>query len=138
CVFNSCLQSSDEEVEEGGERKRKKKKGLIENIKEKLSGEKEGEAKHDMQDTTPQNINEVDNDEAALDKKGFLDKLIEKLPGHHNTEAATQITANPDDNEHNNTTHPEKKGILEKIKENLPGHHENSEDHDIIRKEKLN
>lgn len=58
-------------------------------------------------------------------KKGFMDKLKEKLPGHgkkpedDSAVAAAPVVAPPVEE-----AHPaEKKGILEKIKEKLPGYH---------------
>ena len=56
------------------------------------------------------------------EKKGFMDKLKEKLPGHgkkpedDSTAVAAPVVAPPVEE-----AHPaEKKGILEKIKEKLP------------------
>ncbi|KAJ0237499.1 Dehydrin COR47 [Hirschfeldia incana] len=63
------------------------------------------------------------------EKKGVMEKIKEKLPGHSekpddsqvvNTEAAVPVTEEK-------VEHPdEKKGILEKIKEKLPGYHAKS------------
>jgi hypothetical protein len=111
------VQSSDEE--DGGDKK-KKKKGL----KEKISGDKdEGHTKH--KDTFPpvENDNEVANAEATNpeEKKGFIEKIKEKLPGKHKKAeecASVECAAN----EHSPEGEAkEKKGILEKIKEKLPG-----------------
>lgn len=60
------------------------------------------------------------------EKKGFMEKLKEKLPGHGkkpedaSAVAAAPVVVPPPVEE----AHPaEKKGILEKIKEKLPGYH---------------
>ncbi|RVX12348.1 Dehydrin COR410 [Vitis vinifera] len=62
------------------------------------------------------------------EKKGFLEKLKEKLPGQHKkgeeADHATPTECAPDKHS------PEKKGILEKIKEKLPGSHKNGEEKD--------
>lgn len=119
------MQSSDEEDE--GREKKKKKKGL----KEKLSGEKE-EVDNKCKDTfTPvEKGNEVVNAEATNpeEKKGFIEKIKEKLPGHHK-KAEDGFSAECAANEHSPEGEPkEKKGILEKIKEKLPGCHKNEEE----------
>ncbi|KAF8113700.1 hypothetical protein N665_0046s0049 [Sinapis alba] len=85
------------------------------------SSEEEGEDGEKRKKEKKKKI--VEGDE----KKGVMEKIKEKLPGHSekpadsqvvNTEAAVPVTA-----EH----HPEeKKGILEKIKEKLPGYHAKS------------
>ncbi|XP_042015957.1 phosphoprotein ECPP44-like [Salvia splendens] len=108
-------QSSCSSDEEGGERK--KKKGLKEEIKDILSGKKEGE------DNVP-----IQEGNAAVEqpeeKKGFLEKVIEKLPGQHKngdveTPPATEHELGCENNQ--------KKGIIDKIKEKLPGHHKKNE-----------
>ncbi|KAL7207040.1 hypothetical protein ACSBR2_019685 [Camellia fascicularis] len=105
--------SSSDDDEEGGEKKRKK--GLKEKLKKKKSSEKE-EQVNEHKDTSGslENYNEVGNAEATQqeEKKGFLEKIKEKLP---------------DGNSPGNET-KDKKGILEKIKEKLPGYHKNDDD----------
>ncbi|KAK4401342.1 hypothetical protein Sango_0874900 [Sesamum angolense] len=120
--------SSEEEVEEGGERKKKKKKGLKEAIKEKLSGDKEGEENEHKDTCVPMEKCNEENAEAAFpgEKKGFLEKIKEKLPGQHNKdEEDVQILPASDHSADGNSK--EKKGIMDKIKEKLPGHHKNDE-----------
>lgn len=71
------------------------------------------------------------------EKKGFLDKIKEKLPGQHKkTEEVPPPPAPPASAEYgggSEATHhegeaKEKKGIFEKIKEKLPGYHPKAED----------
>ena len=71
------------------------------------------------------------------EKKGFMDKLKEKLPGHGKKpeekpeDASPAPVVAPPVEE----AHPaEKKGILEKIKEKLPGYHPKTVDE--VKKEK--
>ena len=65
------------------------------------------------------------------EKKGFLEKIKEKLPGGY--KKAEEHPAPPpaecttaDVPEHEVEAGKEKKGILEKIKEKLPGYHKNA------------
>lgn len=70
------------------------------------------------------------------DKKiGFMDKIKEKLPGHHNkTDQEVAVNAPAahttlDEQVHGGETKDQKKGLLDKIKEKLPGHgHKNNDD----------
>ncbi|XP_042013467.1 phosphoprotein ECPP44-like isoform X2 [Salvia splendens] len=107
-------QSSCSSDEEGGERK--KKKGLKEEIKDILSSKKEGE------DIVP-----IQEGNAAVEQpeeeKGFLEKVIEKLPGQHKN---GDVETPPAATEHEpGCENNEKKGIIDK--EKLPGHHKKSE-----------
>uniref|UniRef100_A0A5B7A250 Putative phosphoprotein ECPP44-like n=1 Tax=Davidia involucrata TaxID=16924 RepID=A0A5B7A250_DAVIN len=134
------LQSSEEEVEEGGEKKKKKKKGL----KDKISGEKEEENTYIPIEKCDDEVvhaeaekcdDEVVHAEAMTqapveEKKGFLEKIKEKLPGQHKKTEEVYPTPTPPPVECAATEVPvhegspkEKKGILEKIKEKLPGYH---------------
>ena len=93
---SSSSSSSEEEGEDGVKRKKKKDKKKVTTT--------EGEVKTEEE------------------KKGFMDKLKEKLPGHGKKpeEASPAPVVAPPVEE----AHPaEKKGILEKIKEKLPGYH---------------
>lgn len=73
----------------------------------------------------------VEGTTGTEEKKGFLDKIKEKLPGgHKKTEEVTTpppvVAAHvPTETTATTTTihEGEKKGILEKIKEKLPGYH---------------
>lgn len=127
------MQSSDEE--EGKEKKekkdKKKKKGLKEEKKEE---------KHEEEDTSVPI--EKYEEEAVVgqpeEKKGFIEKIKEKLPGQHKkTEEVVVATPPPAPvmvecyaaEESHQEGGPEadqpkeKKGFLEKIKEKIPGYH---------------
>ncbi|PIN25723.1 hypothetical protein CDL12_01517 [Handroanthus impetiginosus] len=115
--------SEEEEAEEGGERKKKKKKGLKEVIKEKITGDKDGEETEQkemgvhVEKCDEENAERVHNEE----KKEFIEKIKEKLPGQHKKgEENAQIAATCEHSPGSNTE--EKKGIIDKIKEKLPGH----------------
>ncbi|KAF8106830.1 hypothetical protein N665_0130s0005 [Sinapis alba] len=93
---SSSSSSSEEEGEDGEKRKKKKDKKKVTT---------EGEVKTEEEE-----------------KKGFMEKLKEKLPGHGKKaeDASPAPVVAPPVEE----AHPaEKKGILEKIKEKLPGYH---------------
>lgn len=117
------LQSSEEEIEGAdGEKKRKKKKGLKEKIQEKISSEKEENA--------VEKNDEIASAEATHleEKKGFLEKIKDKLPGQHKKAEEGAAGAGCCPNEHlAEVDEKEKKGILEKIKEKLPGYHSEDE-----------
>lgn len=94
------LQSSEEEVEEGGEKKMKKKekKGLKEKCDDKPAQETE-------------------------EKKGFLDKIKEKLPGGKKAEDVASPPPTPAPAAESATSPgAEKKGFMDKIKEKIPGY----------------
>ncbi|XP_074275733.1 dehydrin ERD14-like [Silene latifolia] len=107
---SSSSSSSEEEVEEGGMKIQRRKK------KEKL----------------PSHKNEGAGEIQPEEKKGFLEKIKDKLPGHHKDEAiispahaATMAPPHCPPDGHCGGVHEqqEKKGIFEKIKEKLPGGH---------------
>ncbi|CAH2067541.1 unnamed protein product [Thlaspi arvense] len=102
---SSSSSSSEEEGEDGEKRKKNKK-----------------DKKKDKKKTTTTTEGEVKTEE---EKKGFMDKLKEKLPGHgKKPEDASPVAAAPVVVPPVEEVHPaEKKGILEKIKEKLPGYH---------------
>lgn len=121
-------QSSDEE--EGKEKKdKKKKKGL-----------KEKKEKHEEDTSVPIEKYEEEAVAQPEEKKGFLDKIKEKLPGQHKkTEEAVVAPPPPPPvviecyaaEESSQAGHEadqpkEKKGFLEKIKEKIPGYHPKS------------
>lgn len=155
---SSSSSSSDEEeevIDDNGEViKRKKKKGLKEKIKEKLPGHKDTETAaptpappapvvthgghHDDGAVAVEKIDEVKTEAPVApeeEKKGFLEKIKEKLPGGHKkpedaaavpavTHAApapVHAPAVPAATEE--VSSPEKKGILGKIMDKLPGYH---------------
>ncbi|KAJ8512027.1 hypothetical protein OPV22_002461 [Ensete ventricosum] len=149
---SSSSSSSDDEEEDGGENKeKKKKKGLKEKIKEKLGCEKkegEEEAKltevhveHEVVaaavvtdgDDTAVVVEKVEESTVKVEagpeveeKKGFLEKIKDKLPGHKKPaeEVPAACVA-----EHEGEGHEgkEKKGILGKLMEKLPGYHKAEE-----------
>ncbi|EAZ24133.1 hypothetical protein OsJ_07873 [Oryza sativa Japonica Group] len=165
---SSSSSSSDEEeevIDDNGEVvKRKKKKGLKEKIKEKLPGHKDhaapapvvthGDHHHD----TAVPVEKIEGDHAKTEatlprapeeeKKGFLDKIKEKLPGGHKkpedatavpppaaspaAPATTPAPAHPPPatEEVSSPDGKEKKGILGKIMEKLPGYHKGSGEED--------
>ncbi|ESQ34755.1 hypothetical protein EUTSA_v10008706mg [Eutrema salsugineum] len=129
---NSSSSSSDEE----GEKKKKtyegeeEKKGVMENIKEKLPGHGNKAEDHDVpvvttMPATHSSDHVVEHHQTEEEKKGMTEKIKEKLPGHSKKPEDSQVvnttpmveTATPITAEHT----AEKKGILEKIKEKLPG-----------------
>ena len=107
-------------------------------MKEKLGGgeeeKKEEEAKkheHEHEhEAVPIPVEKVEEAAHPEEKKGFLDKIKEKLPGHSKkpeeapeapAPCATEAAAPP--HHHEEDQGKEKKGFLEKIKEKLPGYH---------------
>jgi len=172
---SSSSSSSDEEeevIDDNGEvLKRKKKKGLKENIKEKLPGHKDGEGEHvttglpapappaalqthgDHHDTAVP-VEKIDATEAPAaavpeeEKKGFLEKIKEKLPGGHkkpeDAAAAVPVThaapapapvhtpAPTPPAEEATVSSPDakekKQGILGKIMDKIPGYHKAEDD----------
>ncbi|KAL8142513.1 hypothetical protein V2J09_015545 [Rumex salicifolius] len=117
---SSSSSSSEEEVEEGGVkiRRKKNKKGLKEKIKAKISTDKKKPeiANNDAPVIPVEPYNEPVEapSSAGEEKKGLLDKLKEKIPGHgHHKDA--------EGGGHPPPAEGEKKGIMEKIKEKLPG-----------------
>lgn len=113
-----CLQSSSDE--EGGE---KKKKGLKGKIKEKIASKKNEEDHHAPIPAAKSNDIEsgVSNGE---EKKGFIEKIKDKLPGQHKE---AEAGAPPEYHAPHEGEPKEKKGIMEKIKEKLPGGNKNEE-----------
>lgn len=120
-VLGLYFQSSDEDVlEEGGERKKKKKKGLglKEAINDKLTGQLDKETQTTKDHTSVPIIEICGETAQPEEKKGFLEKIKEKLPGQHKKVEEDNQIHPPAACEHS-----EKKGIMDKIKEKLPGHH---------------
>jgi hypothetical protein len=111
---SSSSSSSEEEGEDGEKRKKKKDK------------------KKKDTSVPVEKVEVVEGTTGTEEKKGFLDKIKDKLPGgHKKTEDVTTpppVVTAPIHTEATTTTTPtghdgEKKGILEKIKEKLPGYH---------------
>lgn len=148
---SSSSSSSDEEECEDGEKKKKKKKPLKETIKEKIEEHKEKKEEQKIEDT---HVPVEKYEEAPVappigdcvtpvptpepeEKKGFMEKIKEKLPGGHKkteeehgvTPPAPPVEAAPPVVTHDAEGEPkEKKGIFEKIKEKIPGYHSKSEE----------
>jgi hypothetical protein len=165
---SSSSSSSDEEeevIDDNGEViKRKKKKGLKEKLQEKLPGHKdEGEQvtglpapaapasvqTHHDTDVVVEKIDADVKTEAPSavpeeEKKGFLEKIKEKLPGGHkkpeevSSPAAVPVThaapepvhapTPPTAEEVSSPDAKEKKGLLGKIMDKLPGYHKTGEE----------
>ncbi|XP_071733065.1 dehydrin COR410-like [Rutidosis leptorrhynchoides] len=131
---SSSSSSSDEECEDG--EKKKKKKPLKDTIKEKIEEHKEKKEEKIEEDTCVP----VEKYEVAVppsttpepeEKKGFMDKIKEKLPGGHKKVEEQQQVAPPPTPAVTSThddEQKEKKGIFEKIKEKIPGYHGKSEE----------
>ncbi|GAU22076.1 hypothetical protein TSUD_309800 [Trifolium subterraneum] len=88
---------------------------------------KKKEKKEKKEDTSVpvEKVEVVDGTTVSTEeKKGFLEKIKDKLPGHKKTEDVTTpppVVVAPVPTE--TTDQGEKKGILEKIKEKIPGYH---------------
>ncbi|VAI59317.1 unnamed protein product [Triticum turgidum subsp. durum] len=152
----------EEVIDDNGEViKRKKKKGLKEKLKEKLPGHKDTEGEHvtglpapaapasvQTHHDTDVVVEKIDGDvktEAAPavpeeEKKGFLEKIKEKLPGgHKKPEDAAPVPVThaapapvhapaPAAEEVSSPDAKEKKGLLGKIMDKLPGYHKTGEE----------
>lgn len=152
--MHDIIQSSDEEYEEVDGVKKKKKKGLKDKIKEKLGREKQDEEIKKPVEVKQEHVAEqhvavatvvsegydsevkVEKIEENIavaqeeEKKGFLDKIKEKLPGHNKKPCDEAVIAPPpefaDQNKEHEAEGKEKKGILGKIMEKLPGYHKSA------------
>ncbi|VAI47921.1 unnamed protein product [Triticum turgidum subsp. durum] len=160
----------EEVIDDNGEViKRKKKKGLKEKLQEKLPGHKDTEGEHvtglpapaapasvQTHHDTDVVVEKIDGDvktEATPavpeeEKKGFLEKIKEKLPGGHKKPedaAAVPVThaapapvthaapapvhaPAPAAEEVSSPDAKEKKGLLGKIMDKLPGYHKTGEE----------
>lgn len=117
---------------------------MKEKLKEKISGEKEEQKHEDVDTVVPVEVVEQETPHSD-EKKGFLDKIKEKLPGHHKKTEEVQSPPPPpppavevttaEAPSHEGET-KEKKGLLEKIKEKLPGYHPKTEEDKEKEKEK--
>lgn len=113
---DSSSSSSSEEEGPDGEKRKKKKKEKVD---------------------TSVPIEKCDETVAPEEKKGFLEKIKDKLPGKKS--ADDHVTAHhapppiADHGELHDDSAKEKKGIFEKIKEKIPGYHPKTEEE----KEKL-
>lgn len=137
---------------------------MKEKIKEKISGDKEEEKKHGYEEDTAVPVEKfheehehqydhgpVHHEEPTVvhseekkedEKKGFLEKIKDKLPGQHKKPEDVPVASPPPpEYEHaepayNEGEVKEKKGILEKIKEKIPGYHPKTEEEKEKEKEK--
>ncbi|KAJ0763923.1 putative dehydrin [Helianthus annuus] len=137
---SSSSSSSDEECEDG--EKKKKKKSLKDKVKEKIEEHKEKKEEEKVEKYEADTSVPIEKYEevavptptpAPEEKKGFMEKIKEKLPGGHKKEAEEHVTAPPPPPPAATTydeegEHKEKKGIFEKIKEKIPGYHSKSEE----------
>lgn len=165
------MQSSDEEGDdEEKKKKRKEKKGLKEKLKEKIAGDKEEEQKkhgyeqdteipvkkfheahgqaydhgpvhHEEPKVEPAAVVYAGEDKKEEEKKGFLEKIKDKLPGHKKPEEVPVASPPPAEYENAEPAHhdgeaKEKKGLLEKIKEKMPGYHPKAEEEKEKEREK--
>ncbi|XP_076892284.1 dehydrin COR410-like [Bidens hawaiensis] len=133
---DSSSSSSSDEEDENGEKK-KKKKSLKDKVKEKIEDHKEEKEEAKIEKLETDTCVPVEKYEevaapaptpAPEEKKGFIEKIKEKLPGGHKKEeehVAAPPPPPPAAVEHDDK---EKKGIFEKIKEKIPGYHSKSEE----------
>ncbi|XP_074279153.1 dehydrin ERD14-like [Silene latifolia] len=127
---SSSEDEADDEEKKRKKREKKEKKGLKEKLKEKLPGHKNEEDTNvpieKYEEKPHPHVHEVTYSEPShpeedQDKKGFLDKIKDKLPGqkkvdeHHET-VVTPVVAEPCVE-----GEKDKKGFLDKIKEKIPG-----------------
>jgi len=126
---SSSSSSSDEERDDEEKKKKKKEKkekeGLKEKLKEKLGGQHKDEEDTNVPiEKEKPHVQEVVYSEPSYphkeedhEKKGFIDKIKDKLPGQKKVEEQHESTApvaiEPSSND--------KKGFMDKIKEKIPG-----------------
>jgi PHD/YefM family antitoxin component YafN of YafNO toxin-antitoxin module len=131
---SSSSSSSDEEVEEGGEKKKKKK-----SLKEKILGEKKEEETNVPVEKYEEEHAVVSGTSDIPEKKGFIEKIKDKLPGHK----APVVAESPplseiEEKKVEDYEEPkEKKGFMEKIKEKLPGYHPKTSEEDVIKEKEI-
>lgn len=143
-IFGNLIQSSDEECEDG-EKKKKKKKPLKETIKEKIEDYKEKKEEKKIEEDTcvpvekyeevvvpPSTTEHPIPTPVPEEKKGFMEKIKEKLPGGHKKVEEEHVAPPPPPvpvaTYENEGEQKDKKGIFEKIKEKIPGYHAKSEE----------
>ncbi|KAI3516995.1 hypothetical protein L1887_16199 [Cichorium endivia] len=130
---DSSSSSSDEECDENGEKK-KKKKPLKEKIKEKIEGHKEKKEEEDTSvpiekyEVAPLQHGPTSEPE---EKKGFIEKIKEKLPGGHKKAEEEHAAPPPPPAVVTHAEEGEQKGLMEKIKEKLPGGHKKVEEEHV-------
>ncbi|KAI3807740.1 hypothetical protein L1987_23674 [Smallanthus sonchifolius] len=154
-ISDSNSSSSDEECEDGEKKKKKKKdKSLKEKVEKKIEEDKvkinvkieeAREKALELKEKTiikhhhhhPVKLLSLHQNQLVRlkRKKGFIEKIKDKLPGGHK-KAEDELAAplpppveavKADHHVNAENEHKEKKGILELIKEKLPGYHSKSE-----------
>ncbi|KAG6390790.1 hypothetical protein SASPL_148535 [Salvia splendens] len=121
--FEEKVKVSEEPVKE----EEKKHEGLIEKLRRSDS------SSSSCEDTSVP----VEKYEEHEEKKGFLDKIKDKLPGGKKTEeVAAPPPPAPVVADYSEAEGKEKKGFLDKIKEKLPGYHPKSDEEKEKEKEK--
>ncbi|XP_030527280.2 dehydrin ERD14 [Rhodamnia argentea] len=122
---SSSSSSSDEEEGKDEEKKDKRKE------KKDKKKEKEEEKRHEEDTTVP--VEKWEEPGAPADeKKGFIDKIKDRLPGGQ--KKADEVPSPPPaecpaaEPPCHEGSPKEKKGLLEKIKEKLPGYHPKSDE----------
>ncbi|KAF9601927.1 hypothetical protein IFM89_024241 [Coptis chinensis] len=116
---SSSSSSSDEENAQG----EKKKKGL----KEKLTKKKVTAGDHKEEDKI-QHGEGLTQPEETEEKKGFMEKIKEKIPAKDKKADEPAVVYHPTETKFPEDEAKEHKGIMEKIKEKLPGHNQNGEE----------
>jgi len=129
---SSSSSSDEEEVEEGGVKKKK--------LKDKVKDKIKGNDKKTEEDTSIP-VEKYSDAPQPEEKKGFMEKIKEKLPGSKKTDEvapppATAVAPPPVVAAEPTTPTEEKKGFMEKIKEKLPGYHSKTEEEKEKEKEK--
>ncbi|KAL9238111.1 hypothetical protein vseg_012582 [Gypsophila vaccaria] len=127
---SSSASSSDEEDDEEKKKKKREKKER-KGLKEKLFGQKDEEytsapiEKPQVQEVViekPQ-VQEVVHSEPSnpedVEKKGFLDKIKDKLPGHKKADDQPEVVAETVVVQEVEVE--EKKGLMDRIKDKIPG-----------------
>ncbi|XP_077220898.1 uncharacterized protein LOC143854692 [Tasmannia lanceolata] len=134
---NGSSSSDEEEVVEGEKVKKQKKKVLKEMMDNDRAKEEETNFEFEHEKDTPVPIEKVEeiHPDAPDQKKGFLDKIKDILPGHTKKtddiktkdmppEEYTDVQTQEGDAEALN----EKKSVMDKIKEKMPGHRKKGEE----------
>lgn len=103
---------------------------MKEKIKDKVTNGNEEDTEHQKAATYVEECNEEEKAEALQpeEKKGFIEKIKEILPGQYKNaeEGAVKPKSNLEADGQNETM--EKKGFMEKIKDKFPGAHKNGEE----------
>jgi len=126
-LHRSDSSSSSSSDEEGDDEEKKKKKKEKRSLKEKFKGEDKQEEKIEDTNVTVEVIH-TEEPHTEEQKKGFLEKIKEKLPGGQKKTPEEVVVAETTTIEGGSEVPKEKKGIFEKIKEKIPGYHSKAEE----------